>query len=600
MLIAVAVLWPLSSAAGQMRSSADFAEVSAALNVEALQPGQQAVLAVVIDVEPGHYVQAHEQTEPALIPLAVEAVLPAGVTAGEPQYPIGIEKTQLSLTAYAHFGRAVVYVPLTVSADAQPGPIEVSAAATFQICDDATQLCYPPTFEPVTATVATTVVPIGEPVAPANGELFADFDPAAFAQATPEEPEPAEAWSIWTPYNWVVARIETGGVLFVLPAAFLAGMIFNVVPCVLPVLPLKIIGFFEAAQHDRLKCVSLSLAFAAGMVGVFAGLGVLIFASSVGLNWGELFSYWWFSLGLTVLLILAAVGTFGGFDLSLPGKLYQFSPRHDTYVGNAQWGAFTALLSTPCTFGLFTAAMVWAAAQPPWLGVAMMVITGVGMAAPYVVLSFYPELARRMPAGGGWGEAAKQATAFLILAVAAFFAKPLIPDPLGGDAWWWVVFALLAAGGAWLIVRGGMLNRWKPLPVAIAAAVVAVLLVPSALLANRFANPPAGWVDYSDAALAEALDAGGSVVVKFTADWCLNCQVVERQVFGTQPQMDAWRDAGATLIKADLTSSTADGWVKLAELNPARAIPFTAVYVDGDVTGLGGIYSSEDLRAAME
>ena len=604
---ALLLLWLAPAAAGQVALPAgggggDLAEVSAALNSDALQPGQQTVLAVVVDVAEGHYLQSADERNEALflIPLSVAPDVPAAARAYEPQYPPGVGQPYMDGQAFTNAGRVVTYVPIEVAADASPGPLVLAADVTFQICDEKTKVCFPP--ETRRVSVETRIVPAGEPVTATNADLFADFDPAVWAELSPYvAPKKVAAPGAESWYEWLLRRITSGGTWLALPAAFAAGIVFNVVPCVLPVLPLKIIGFFEAARHDRAKCVSLALAFAAGMVAVFTALGLLLFVTGQVANWGELFGYWWFALPITLLLIVAAVGTFGAFGASLPSGVYRFTPRHDTYVGNAQWGAFTAVLSTPCTFGLFAAALAWAASQPPWLGVVMLSVTGLGMAFPYVVLSFFPELARKMPASGGWGEAVKQATAFVILAVAAFFARPLLPAAVDGDGWWWVIFGLLAAGGVWLLVRGGALSHWRPVPVAVTAAVVAALLVPAGVVAASLANPPAGWVEFSQEAVADARAEGGPTVVKFTADWCLNCQTVEQRVFGSQAKLDAWRDRGVTLVKADLTDPYATGWATLAELNPSRSIPFTAVFPGGgaEAVELSGIYSAADLRAAL-
>ncbi|MEM1012407.1 MAG: thioredoxin family protein, partial [Planctomycetota bacterium] len=128
--------------------------------------------------------------------------------------------------------------------------------------------------------------------------------------------------------------------------------------------------------------------------------------------------------------------------------------------------------------------------------------------------------------------------------------------------------------------------------------VIALLLGGGTLpLAYRLANPPTGWVKFADADIA-TLQADGPVVVKFTADWCANCQTIEQLVFGTQDQMDALGEQGVALVKADLTKRDAPGWPLLAELNPARAIPFTAVYLPGESSPrkLTGIYDAGELN----
>ena len=138
--------------------------------------------------------------------------------------------------------------------------------------------------------------------------------------------------------------------------------------------------------------------------------------------------------------------------------------------------------------------------------------------------------------------------------------------------------------------------------IAISGVVAAVVVGACLYVTWGFANPPAGWTKFSDVALADARASQRPVLVKFTANWCANCQMVERTVFGTQEQVDAWAsDFDVALIKADLSADDAPGWPLLSELNPARAIPFTAVYLPGEdqPRALPGIYGSDDLRAVL-
>ena len=218
------------------------------------------------------------------------------------------------------------------------------------------------------------------------------------------------------------------------------------------------------------------------------------------------------------------------------------------------------------------------------------------MASPYLLLSAFPELARGFPRTGAWSEIIKQATGFLLLAVAAYFARPLLPDALRGPSFWWVVYGCVLVGSLFLVVSAVRLGGRRGMLV---SAAVAVLLAGGLLpMVWRLANPPVGWQKFSTTALADARAAGGPVLVKFTADWCANCQAVEQRVFGTQEQVDGWtEEAGLTLIKADLTKQDAAGWDLLKQLNPAGAIPFTAVYFPGSQAprSLTGIYGTEDL-----
>ena len=586
----------------------DHATVSAEANFAKVQPGQQLVVAVVLDVEAGFHAQSHRPLQDNLIPFALQKLQVSAGDVFEPIYPPGEIENFPALTGpdtngdvSVYSGKAVIYVPIQISPDAKAGgPLTVSGTAFYQICND--QNCFAPKSTPweVNVDVAATA----EPANADSADLFAGFDPTVWSKLQPAAAAPAAAptslgGSAFSLFGWTL-DLQKHGAAVAFPLAFLAGIIFNVVPCVLPVLPLKALSFYEVAKHDRGKCLALGVAFSLGITLTFAALAVLVLVLRI-VEWGQLFGQTWFAATLGAILVGMALYQFGFFTIPLPQSVYAVTPRHDTYSGNVLFGVLTAILSTPCTFGLFAALLFWASSQSAWVGVPAVTLTGVGMASPYLLLSAFPELARKFPRTGPWSELVKQATGFLLLAVAAYFVRPLLPDSLRGPDYWWLVYGCLAAGGLFAVAQAWRYGKGRLTPIFVTAAVAAVVLVPGGLLANRLANPPAGWTEFTPAALAAAREKGGPVLVKFTADWCANCQTVEQRVFGTQAQMDGWRDDGVTLLKADLTKPDAVGWPLLKELNRIGAIPFTAVYLPGrgEPAKLAGIYGTGDLRAVL-
>ena len=411
------------------------AKLSAAVvNLSALQPGQQAVAAVVLDVNEGFHAQSHTPSQPEYIKFVAKLDPSDAVTLYEPVYPPGEEKEYGSLGKLnVYTGRVIVYVPLQVKAGVGEGPVKISGTLRYQVCDD--NVCYPPSKTPF--TIETKVVAAGQSVEPQNPELFQGFDFKIFsklgaATQPATQPSAAQGSSGGADGSFSLFGHEVTdhsyGLVFV--AAFLVGIVFNAVPCVLPVLPLKAIGFYEVSQHNRGKSLAFGAMFSAGLIASFGVLALLVVVFRV-LAWGELYSNAWFSLGIVAILLVMAVSTFGFFTVNLPPAVYGITPRHDTYVGNFLFGILTAVLSTPCTFGMFLGLLVWATRQPAAIGTAMLMTVGAGMASPYFALSAFPEVARRFPRTGPWSEVVKQMMGFLLLGTAIYFARRFLSPVTG-------------------------------------------------------------------------------------------------------------------------------------------------------------------------
>lgn len=217
--------------------------------------------------------------------------------------------------------------------------------------------------------------------------------------------------------------VGEGSWAIVLLIAAVAGFFLNFTPCVLPVIPIKILSL-QAHAKDPSRCFLLGLVFGLGIVAMFAVLGVLIAGLAFGLDradWGDFFKYWWVSLAMGLLVGAMGVAMLGVFSVQLPGFVYMFNPQSDSVQGSFLMGVFAAVLSTPCTGPLLGATLVWVAAQPAWLGFTTLVVMGVGMALPYILLTANPKWLDRMPRTGPGSELVKQVMGLLLLAVAAFF-----------------------------------------------------------------------------------------------------------------------------------------------------------------------------------
>jgi len=586
-LLLLLLLPAVSRAAPQSRGEVK----QAVVNYSALRAGGNAMAAVVVEIQKGFHAQSHTPLDPDYIKFEIMPEANAAVTFGEPKYPAGVVENYPELGKLSVYtGRVVLYVPIQVKADAKPGPIEIRGKVRYQVCDD--KACYPP--EKPAFKITTEIVPAAAEVKPNEPELFKGVESAEAAPAVTAPPP-------------VVKDAGPQGALFQFLTAFLAGILFNVVPCVLPVLPLKAIGFYEASRHSRAKSFSFGVAFSLGLIATFAVFGILIFGyrwigfTDRPFDWGQLFTKWWFTLAIVGILLAMALGTFGAFNVGVPRGLYSISPRHDTYLGNFEFGILTALLSTPCTFGMFVIVLGWAALQLPIIGVLILVTVGAGMASPYLVLSALPEVARRFPRTGPWAELVKQMMGFLLLLAAVYFARPFLGRVVHGEMFWWLPFGVVVAAAIYLVLKSMQFARTNTGRVV--GSLLAVLLVVGALrVVLQLTQRPFVWQPYSNQALEQARASGRIALVEFTADWCGNCQFVEAHVLHSRPVVESVRKHDVVMLKADVTRDDAPARPLLETLNPAGSIPLTVIYAPGsrNPIELTGIYSKEDLQSAIQ
>ncbi len=592
-LILVGLIFTTANAAPA--PTATFSETASS---NPLHAGQREVIAIVIDVPEGLHAQSHTPLEKGLIALSVSIDPQPGISVGPAIYPEGkIENYPLLGKVSVYTGRVIVYVPIDIAADAR-GPITLNGGVLFQLCDD--KQCFIPPRKPLPFTIETSIALQGSFKSALDEPIFAGFDRKLLAApiGLPDVEPTTRAAAVAPP-------ADTGSVptslIGAVALALLVGVIFNVMPCVLPVLPLKAVGFYEAAQHDRGKTITFGLLFSAGMISIFTALAIAVVASKSlfgrQIQWGEQFAHPGFVWPMAAILAFLGVSMLGVFAFKLPTGIYGFNFRHDTLIGNFLWGGLTAVLATPCTAPLFPPLLAYAIAQPPVSGFITMVAVGVGMALPYLILSAFPQLARKFPRTGPFAELFKQMMGFLLLGTAAWFVGiRLCRDPNQ----WWLVFGVVVIASAFLIFRT---RQILPTPRAISIAVMLALLFTATGLGTtlRLTSVPFGWHDYTVESAAEARKSGQIVLVEFTASWCLNCKYIEQTVYQNPRVRAELQKRNVITLKADMTDYTSAARPLLEELG-GTGIPFTAIYpADGDKPlTLESIYTADTLIATLD
>jgi len=263
-------------------------------------------------------------------------------------------------------------------------------------------------------------------------------------------------------------------------------------------------------------------------------------------------------------------------------------------------GFFAGLLSTPCSGALLGAVLVWAQTQPPAVGAVAIILMGVGMALPYAVLVAVPAWLNRLPKPGAWMDILKKTGGFLLLAIAVKFAlSGLDKDRLINVLLFAVIFGFcLWMWGGWVSYATPGRRKWTIRLIAVLLAVACGFwLLPSAPASK------VPWQPYDRAAIAQTLDEGRGVVIKFTADWCTNCKVVDKRVYHDPAVVRLIERKNLLAIEADTTRR---GWPATVDLDAlfgeAGNVPVTVLLEPRSrvYTKLRGIFSPERFIEAAE
>ena len=367
-----------------------------------------------------------------------------------------------------------------------------------------------------------------------------------------------------------ISSFSWGVLIAALFSGFLGGMILNLMPCVLPVISLKIFGFIAQAGESPAKILRHGLAFAAGIFVWFLGLAVLVIALKSGgaqVTWGAFqFQNPYFVIGLSVLVFLFALNLFGVFEITLPWQattsLDQAASR-EGYSGSFFQGLFATLLATPCTAPFLGSALGFAFGQSALVILVMFASVALGMAFPYLLLSAFPSWRHFIPKPGVWMERLKQFMGFPLLATNLWLLW-VIQNQRGVEAVLLLLMLfLMLAFFAW--VYGSLAARAHALLLLLVLLLAGGATIAVARMIQRVSPVYAGvhsptlnglsWTPFTPQALASLRAEGKPVLVDFTASWCLTCQFNERTAIDVPAVRQLLQQKGIVAMKGDWTNS---------------------------------------------
>ena len=545
------------------------------------------------------------------------------------------------LIVESHYDRVTWHAPIKLAAGADPSGLKISGEVRAQPCDPRT--CLPPQNFPFTAmlgaglNVAVVAVTTQQP--PEVQVVPSPPDPAPVVDQVvtpPEVTRPARNGNElpWRPYTTAAFEYAVGDrfnaeevhadvqeqldastiwreILF----GFLGGIFLNLMPCVLPVIGLKVLSFVEQAGRNRWQALLLNVWYSLGLLSVFLVLASL--AVFFNLGWGHLFKMAEFNIVMAAIVFAMGLSFLGVWEIPIPGfigsgKSADLAQR-EGFAGAFSKGVITTILATPCTGPFMASALAWAVNQPPVNTYAVFASVGLGMASPYLLIGAFPVLVRFLPKPGAWMDTFKQIMGFVLLGTVAyiftFLESPYVVPTIGllfalWAVFWWIARTPLTAD------TGAKARAW--LEGAIFAGLMWILLFPGIdeVVSGRFAFGGLNDVMQSRfderyvARTSELRGPSGSqtVLVDFTADWCATCKTLEATVLNTALVREFVAKNRIVTMKADWTGEKPEVTAMLDVLG-ARQVPTLAIFpadAPNSPIVFRGWYSVDELLAALK
>ncbi|HWC60403.1 MAG TPA: protein-disulfide reductase DsbD domain-containing protein [Verrucomicrobiae bacterium] len=641
MFIALALGWPLASA------RAAHTQAQLVLAVDSARRGETVLAGVHLKMEPGWHTY-WKNPGSAGMTTKIEWQLPAGVTAGDIQWPIPEKLPPDEVITYAYENEVVLLVPLKLAADLKPGALDLKAKVSWLECKEQ---CIPaggdveatlnvgsetkPSADAAllkewqartprvdkafsfrvrwekkvdndtrTMIIEGTQTAADKSLAIDKAEFFPDASDEFEIQGATEKLPVSSGFALrklvkefsqWPSKISGVIVIQGNGqtngfelnepvtgdmaqvsapvaatptvaataapnqsLIQMLLYAFVGGLILNIMPCVLPVIALKILGFVGEARNDPRRVRNLGMVYTLGVLVSFlvlAGAVIALKAAGHKAGWGLQFGNTHFLVALTILVFLVALNLFGVFEVTLGGRAMgaagELASKHGV-AGAFFNGILATVLATPCTAPFLSIALGFAFAQSAAIILLVFLSVGIGLALPYLVLSFQPAWLKFLPKPGAWMERFKILMGFPMLATGVWLLTLATGVSDKNTMLSFGLFLVVLAMGVWIwgeFVQRGTKRRGLAVAVSIFVLVIGgVLAFPMTRGADQIQ-----WQPWSSAAVAQAQSEGHPVLVDFTADWCLTCQVNKKVAIEVPSVRDKLKQIGAVNLVGDYT-----------------------------------------------
>lgn len=524
--------------------------------------GGKGELLVVLDIADNYHIQDRDPGNPDLIATRIHVGQPDGITVHRDQAkwpPAKVQEIPGFGEARFQKGRTIVRIPFEVTDPKAPrGPAEFPVLVEYQACSEEGQC-----LAPVTAAASAPVEIVAEGAAAVENARADDLVAEAQAAAISD-----------------ISWRQLFGVLFF---AFIGGMILNIMPCVLPVISLKIYGFVNQAGQSRKRIFAMGLTYAAGILVSFLPIAIAMVATQAA--WGALIMQNATAIILLSGLMLAlGLSMLDVFEFQLPGSASTAAAgatSREGYTGAFMNGVLTTILATPCTAPFLGSALGLLFVLPPIMAFAGIMVVGVGLAFPYLLLTAMPQWLKFLPKPGNWMVTFKHAMGVVILAVPLWLLWVLSAWEDAALLHGALIFLFGVGIACWIFGRLSLNVTWTRF---ITTTVVALGLMAGGWTAGpvyfgRLYNPhqPIDWQPWRPNVGPELAAEGKTVYIDYTAAWCLTCQQNKLLVLETPKVAGKLEEMGVVPIKADFTKQNAQIAAEI-RAHGRNGVPVNVIY----------------------
>jgi len=556
-LFAVVIL--LHSTGAISSAQDDVLTIDTFLSVDKIQPGQKFKLGVEITLNGKWHINSNKPNDEMLIPTVLQLEQATGFRFGEINYPRSKDvKFAFSETPVSVYERkALIWLEIEVlpSLDIAAGSVKLSGNLGYQACND--QICR----MPMTVEIAlnTEIVRPNEDVASINAERFPSKSGVGALQGQRDEED-----------NEIGALMAGKGFMLSLLFIFLGGLALNLTPCVYPIIPITV-SFFVGQSSGKIgRSFFLAAIYVLGMSITYSALGVA--AAMTGGLLGSSLQNPIVLMFIAAVFLAFAASMFGAFEIQPPAFLNQIAGgSRQGIVGSLLMGLTVGIVAAPCIGPFVLSLLTYVAAQgDPLTGFILFFVLSMGLGFPYLILGTFSGSVKNLPRSGEWMIWVKKVFGVIMIAMAVFFIKTLLPEMV----YLALFIATLLFGGLYI----GFIDSAKagffwfaPLKKMLGAAFIVFAGWMALSAWNETHAPHVDWQNYDENLVIAAKADNKAILIDFFADWCIPCKRIEKTIFSNKIVVE--KSQNFLTLKADLTKENSEAVRNLRLKYNVRGVP---------------------------